>query len=101
MMEPSAPVSNTVFQMGNALGVAMVSSVAFSRTNDVLATDPGTNPLVALTEGFQSGFLACALLAGVGLALALLLLGPAAESTGRAGRARAFPGARGRLRGTD
>jgi EmrB/QacA subfamily drug resistance transporter len=68
-------LSNTAFQMGNALGVAIVSTVAFSRTDDVLAADPGTNPLVALTEGFQSGFLACALLAGIGLALALLLLG--------------------------
>jgi hypothetical protein len=75
MMEPSAPVSNTAFQMGNALGVAIVSMMAFSRTDDVLATDPGTNPLVALTEGFRSGFLACALLAGIGMALALLLLG--------------------------
>jgi hypothetical protein len=28
-----------------------------------------------LTEGFQSAFLACGVLAGIGLALALLLLG--------------------------
>jgi hypothetical protein len=28
-----------------------------------------------LTEGFQSAFLACAILAGIGVALALLLLG--------------------------
>ena len=31
--------------------------------------------LVALTEGFQSAFLAVAILAGIGVALALLLLG--------------------------
>jgi hypothetical protein len=35
----------------------------------------GANPLVVLTEGFQSAFLACVLLAGIGVALALLLLG--------------------------
>jgi hypothetical protein len=29
-----------------------------------------------LTEGFQSAFLAIAILAGIGVALALLLLGP-------------------------
>jgi EmrB/QacA subfamily drug resistance transporter len=75
-------LSNTAFQMGNALGIAIVSTVAASRTDDVLATTPGTNPLAALTEGFQSGFLACALLAGVGLALALLLLGPPREAVG-------------------
>jgi EmrB/QacA subfamily drug resistance transporter len=68
-------LSNTAFQMGNALGIAIVSTVAASRTDEVLATTPGTHPLAALTLGFRSGFLACALLAGVGLTLALLLLG--------------------------
>lgn len=33
------------------------------------------NPLVVLTEGFQSGFLTCVALAGIGVAVALLLLG--------------------------
>lgn len=32
-------------------------------------------PLVVLTEGFESAFLACVVLAGIGVALALLLLG--------------------------
>jgi EmrB/QacA subfamily drug resistance transporter len=68
-------LSNTAFQMGNAIGIAIASTVAASRTGDILAAKPGANPLVALTEGFQSGFLACAVLAGIGLALALLLLG--------------------------
>jgi hypothetical protein len=35
----------------------------------------GANPLVAVTEGFQSGFVACVVLAGIGLVLALTLLG--------------------------
>ena len=35
----------------------------------------GANPLAALTEGYQSAFVACAVLAGIGLALALLLPG--------------------------
>ena len=69
-------LSNTAFQFGAALGVAIVTTVAVSRSEDYLAANDGANPLVALTEGFQSAFLACALLAGIGAALALLLLGP-------------------------
>ena len=35
----------------------------------------GVNPLLALTEGYRAAFVACAVLAGIGLALALLLPG--------------------------
>jgi MFS family permease len=68
-------LSNTALQIGTALGVAIVSTVAVSRSADYLAANAGANPLVALTEGYRSAFLACAVLAGIGLALALLLLG--------------------------
>jgi EmrB/QacA subfamily drug resistance transporter len=68
-------LSNTALQIGGALGVAIVSTVAVSRSEDYLAANDGANPLVALTEGFQSAFLACVVLAGIGMALALLLLG--------------------------
>jgi predicted MFS family arabinose efflux permease len=68
-------LSNTAFQIGAALGVAIVSTVALTRTDDYLAANSDANPLVALTEGFQYAFFACAILAGIGMALALLLLG--------------------------
>jgi EmrB/QacA subfamily drug resistance transporter len=68
-------LSNTSFQIGAALGVAIVTTVAVTRTDDYLAANGGGNRLVALTEGFQSAFLAVAILAGIGVALALLLLG--------------------------
>jgi EmrB/QacA subfamily drug resistance transporter len=68
-------LSNTAFQIGAALGVAIVTTVAVTRTDDYLAANTGANRLVALTEGFQSAFLAVAILAGIGTALALLLLG--------------------------
>src|SRR4029453_5116066 len=68
-------LSNTSFQVGAALGVAVVTTVAVTRTEDYLAVNGNANPLVALTEGFQSAFLAVALLAGIGVALSLLLLG--------------------------
>jgi EmrB/QacA subfamily drug resistance transporter len=68
-------LSNTAFQLGGALGVAIVSTVAVSRSEGFLAAGEGADPLVALTEGFQSAFVACVVVAGIGVALALLLLG--------------------------
>jgi EmrB/QacA subfamily drug resistance transporter len=68
-------LSNTAFQLGGALGVAIVSTVAVSRSEDFLAANSGANPLAVLTEGFQSALVACVVLAGIGVALALRLLG--------------------------
>ena len=68
-------LSNTAFQIGAALGVAIVTTVAVTRSEDYLAANDGATPIVGLTEGFQSAFWACVVLAGIGAALALLLLG--------------------------
>src|SRR6516162_428091 len=68
-------LSNTALQIGTALGVAIVSTVAVSRSTGYLAASKGASPLAALTEGYQSAFAACAALAAIGLALALLLPG--------------------------
>jgi MFS family permease len=68
-------LSNTNFQIGAALGVAIVTTVAVSRTEDYLTSNTGADRRIALTEGFQSAFLAVAILAGIGVVLALLLLG--------------------------
>jgi EmrB/QacA subfamily drug resistance transporter len=68
-------LSNTAFQIGAALGVAVVTTVAVSRSEDYVAANESANPLVVLNEGFRSAFLACVVLAGIGVALALLLLG--------------------------
>jgi predicted MFS family arabinose efflux permease len=65
-------LSNTALQIGTALGAAIV---AVSRSQRYLAGHKGANPLSALTEGYRSAFLARAVLAGIGLALALLLPG--------------------------
>ena len=46
--------------IGTALGVAIVTTVAVSRSQHYLAAHKGANPLAALTEGYQSAFLACA-----------------------------------------
>jgi MFS family permease len=66
-------LTNTALQIGGALGVAIVTTVAVSRSEDYLTANEGANPLVVLNEGFQAAFLACVVLAGIGLALALLL----------------------------
>ena len=72
-------LNNTTFQIGAAIGTAVVSTVAVSRTDDLLAA--GGDRLVALTEGFQSAFVACIVLAGIGLLLALMLPGRAPRPT--------------------
>jgi EmrB/QacA subfamily drug resistance transporter len=74
-------LSNTALQLGGALGVAIATTVAVSRSQAYLAANDGASPLVVLTEGFQSAFLACVVLAGIGLALALLLLGRPRKAT--------------------
>jgi EmrB/QacA subfamily drug resistance transporter len=59
---------NTSQQVGGALGLAILSSIANSRTDSVLASGE-RNPAVALTEGFQTAFLV-----GTGFALTGALL---------------------------
>jgi len=68
-------LSNTALQLGSALGVAIVTTVAVSGSQHYLTAHQGANPLAALTAGYQSAFVASAVLAGIGLALALLLPG--------------------------
>jgi EmrB/QacA subfamily drug resistance transporter len=68
-------LSNTALQIGGALGVAIATTVAVSRSEDYLVANEGANPLVVLNEGSQSAFLAVVVLAAIGMALALLLPG--------------------------
>jgi EmrB/QacA subfamily drug resistance transporter len=74
-------LSNTASQIGGALGIAIVTTVSVFRSEDYLAANEGANPLVVLTEGFQSAFVACVVLAGIGLGLALLLPGRRREAS--------------------
>jgi predicted MFS family arabinose efflux permease len=63
---------NTSQQIGGALGLAVLSTVATSRTDDVLAG--GQPPVDALTEGFQAAFLGAGAIAALGLVLTFVLI---------------------------
>jgi len=63
---------NTSQQIGGALGLAVLSTIANSRTDDVLATG-GPLPQ-ALTEGFQSAFLGGAVIGMIGFVATLILI---------------------------
>jgi EmrB/QacA subfamily drug resistance transporter len=67
---------NTSQQIGGALGLAVLATIANSRTDDLVGSSGGapsglTN---ALNEGFQSAFLAGAGIAALGLVLTLVLI---------------------------
>jgi EmrB/QacA subfamily drug resistance transporter len=63
---------NTSQQIGGALGLAVLSTIATSRTDDVLASGASTHS--ALTEGFQSAFFGGAVIAFVGFVATLVLI---------------------------
>jgi EmrB/QacA subfamily drug resistance transporter len=68
---------NTSQQVGGALGVAILSTVANSRTDTLV--NEGKNQLVALTDGFQYAFAVAAGMALVGLVATLVLVRPQGE----------------------
>jgi sugar phosphate permease len=68
-------VVNTAFMMGGALGLAVLASLAASRTSSLTAS--GTSQLEALTGGYHAAFLVGALFAAAAAALGVLLLRPA------------------------
>ena len=71
-------VVNTAFMMGGALGLAVLASLAASRTDSLTAS--GSGELEALAGGYHAAFLVGALFAGAAAAIGVLLLRPAAAS---------------------
>jgi EmrB/QacA subfamily drug resistance transporter len=63
---------NTSQQIGGALGIAALSTIATSRADDALAG--GATQPAALVSGFHSAFVAAVIVAGLGIAVALTLI---------------------------
>jgi EmrB/QacA subfamily drug resistance transporter len=64
---------NTSQQVGGAIGLAVLATLATTRTNHVLATGTSSVPH-ALVEGFQVAFLGGAIIAAVGAVLTLVMI---------------------------
>ncbi|HTI34849.1 MAG TPA: DHA2 family efflux MFS transporter permease subunit [Miltoncostaea sp.] len=86
-------VVNTSFMMGGAVGLAVMASVAASRTDTLEAGGDATD--VALNGGYHAAFLTGAVFVLVGIGLALLLLRGATmtapEGAGEPAPADGFP----------
>jgi EmrB/QacA subfamily drug resistance transporter len=67
---------NTSQQIGGALGLAVLATIADSRTNHLIAAAHGNRAELAqaLTDGFQSAFLVGSGFAALGFALAFVLI---------------------------
>jgi EmrB/QacA subfamily drug resistance transporter len=63
---------NTSQQIGGAVGIAVLSTIAVSTTDDALAS--GNSPPAALTDGFVDAFWAGAAIAFVGVLVSLFLV---------------------------
>jgi EmrB/QacA subfamily drug resistance transporter len=63
---------NTSQQIGGALGIAALSTIATSRTDDALAG--GATQASALVTGFHGAFVTAVIVAGLGIAVALTLI---------------------------
>jgi hypothetical protein len=62
-------IVSTGYQVGGALGLAVISTLSTSVVTHQLAT--GSSPADALTAGFQRGLVLAAVLAAANVALAL------------------------------
>ncbi len=63
---------NTSQQIGGAIGLAIVSTVVTSHSTDLLKE--GKPPAVALTDGFQRGYMVIALVAALALLVAVVFI---------------------------
>jgi MFS family permease len=73
---------NTTLQVGGALGLAVLATLASSRTEDLVADGEGS--AAALTGGYSLAFIVAAALVGVALAVAATVIrsrAPAREET--------------------
>ena len=82
---------NTSQQVGGALGLAILSTIATARTNSVLAADPRMGLAPALVEGFHRAFVVGACFAAAGAVLALLTIARGVGRTAQPAEAGPVP----------
>jgi EmrB/QacA subfamily drug resistance transporter len=72
----AAGLVDSSFNIGSALGIAVLTSVALARTDAVIArTGQPVDTALAMTEGFQTAFLVALGIAALGALVALALFG--------------------------
>jgi MFS family permease len=72
----AAGLVDSSFNIGSALGIAILSTVAVARSDEILTSaNQPVDPAVATTEGFQSAFLVAVGIASLGAVFALSLFG--------------------------
>ncbi|MCW5713545.1 MAG: MFS transporter [Bauldia sp.] len=74
-------VVNTAFMMGGALGLAILASLAASRSESLVAS--GVDAIAATNGGYQIAFVAGAVIAALAALLAATLLRPGKSSAGQ------------------
>jgi len=79
-------VVNTAFMMGGALGLAVLASLAASRTNSLRAG--GDGPLAALVGGYHAAFLVGAIFAAAAAGVGAALLRAGAQASAHEGEER-------------
>jgi EmrB/QacA subfamily drug resistance transporter len=82
-------IANTAFMMGGALGLAVLASLASSRTHHLTAT--GHGELAALTGGYHLAFAAGAIFAVAAATVGAVLLRTRTAATGADAREAAAP----------
>ncbi len=78
----AAGLIDTSFHLGNAIGIAIATSVAVVTTAAAHLNEPGIVPAAALTDGFRAAFGITVVAAVLALVAALVLL-PRAAAPGR------------------
>jgi hypothetical protein len=71
----AAGLVDSSFNIGGALGIAILSTVAVTGADEALTRTGSDAPLQAITEGYQNAFAVAVGFAVVGLLMALTLLG--------------------------
>jgi hypothetical protein len=70
----AAGLIDTSFHLGNAIGIAIATSVAVVTTAAAHLAAPGIDPAVALTDGFRAAFGMTVVAAVLALAAAVVLI---------------------------